>query len=400
MRAAAEFLEFASELVRGRDERVPLVPELGRSLAEIGELHRADQVLDEVDNHAGKAPARLAFLELASLRDYTEASSGSFKRLKEAPGRARDAEPDVEARASILEAEVSWTIGKYDAMKAVLDRAADEAGAVEDPESRQSLLNSIFSWEARAILLGSTKAQHGLTRCGEIRGDQRLSGSQGLEAAVRAVEAGLYAMLGDFKTAREEYEESRRIGEALGLDAWLAALPLYSGPVELLDEQPAEAGRQLRRGFDALERMGDTSRRATTAAFLAQALYEQQQDDEAMRFAQESKELGADDDVFTQVSWRGPMAKVLARGGDCEGAVPIAQEAVDLAKKTAEKARGQNLTGGLNLRGDSLLDLAVVLRSCGKRNAQAKAEEARALYNAKGNVVGVRRADEFIARLP
>lgn len=389
MRVAAKLLELAVALARGHQQRVPLVPDLGRSLEEIGELRRAERFLDEVDSRSGAASTRLAFLELASLRDYTEASPDSFKKLEAAPASVRDSVPEVEARALILEAEVSWTKGKYDDMKRPLDKAAGEAKGVQDHESRQSLLNSIFGWEARAILLGSKEARTGLDRCDEILRDRRVSGSRSLKAVVLAVKAGLHAMLGEFDEARQDYRESQRMGEAFGLDAWLAALPLYSGPVELLDEQAAEAGRQLRRGYDALERMGDTSRRATTAAFLAQALYEQQRSDEAMKFARTSKELAAEADVFTQVVWRGALAKLLARGGDCEGAVPLAREAVALANKT----------GGLNLQGDALLDLAVVMGACGRRNAQTKAGDARALYEKKGNVVGVRRADEFITRL-
>ena len=302
-RVAAKLLELAAALSRGReDQRLPLAPDLGRSLQEVGELRRAEEILNEAADRSGDAPARLAFLEAASLRDYLAATPGSFLELRDASTVA-DSEPDVRARSKVVEAEVSWTIGNYAAMAQPLDEALKAAQELKGSAGR-SLANSILSWQARALLLGPTPADDGRRRCDEILEEARASGSRALEAAVLAVSAGLNAMLGEFDEARRLYGESRRIGEEFGLKAWLAALPLYSGPVELLAEQSADAACQLRQAYDALKSMGDRSRRATTAAFLAQALYELQRDEEAMKFARRSKGLAAGDDVFTQVVWR------------------------------------------------------------------------------------------------
>jgi tetratricopeptide (TPR) repeat protein len=386
MRVAATLLELAAALARGRQERVPLVRDLARSLEETGELRRAEELLREVADDSEEAPSRFASLEVASLRDYTEATRASFEALQQAPKRTRDTAPDVAARAAIVRAEVSWTIGKYSAMAQPLERAR-VAARKGTPSERRSLFNSIFGWEARALLLGPVPAKDGIVRCRQILRDARLSHAG--EAAVLAVNAGLHAMLGKFDDAREGYNDSRRIGEAFGLGAWIAALPLYSGPIELLAGRAGDAERELRRGYDALRRMGDRSRRATMAAFLAHALYDLQQNREAEEFARKSKELAAEDDAFTQVVWRGALAKVLARRGDCGDAIQHAQDAVDRASKT----------DGLNLRGDALLDQAKALDACGRSNARAKAKSAAALYTKKDNVVAERRAKAFIARL-
>jgi hypothetical protein len=386
---AAKLFELANALARDDDEqRVRLVPSLGRSLRAIGKLRRAEELLNEVADSSGEAPSRFAFVEVASLRDYIVATSGSFHELQEASQIQPDPAPEVRARAKIAAAEVSWTVARYSDMEGSLADARAAAEELEGPEGR-SLLNSIGGWEARALLLGPKPAEEGRDRCYELLEEARATGSKSLEATVLAVSAGLHAMLGEFDEARELYGESRRIGKAFGLEAWLAALPLYSGPVELLDEQPAEAGRQLRRAYDALEGMGDRSRRATTAAFLAQARYEQQQDEDAMKFARKSRGLASADDLFTQVVWRGVWAKLIARAGDCEGAVALAQDAVDRAGES----------DGLNLQGDSLLDQAEVLRVCDPSSARAAAEQARDRYDGKGNVAAVRRTDALIGRL-
>ena len=317
------------------------------------------------------------------------ATAGSFLELKKAAELDPASAADVRARRGIVEAEVSWTIGKYDEMEGPLADAASAADELGGAEGR-TLRNSALGWMARSLLLGPTPAEEARRRCDEILEEARGSEAGALEAAASAVSAGLHAMLDDFEEARKLYRESRRIGEARGLESWLAALPLYSGPVELLARRPDDARRQLRRGRDLLERMGDRSRRATTAAFLAQALCEQQRDDEALRFVREAKGLAGADDVYTQVVWRGALAKVLARRGERDRARERAEEAVKLAEET----------DGLNLQGDAYLDLAEVQSADDPSGARENAVRARDLYERKGNVAAVGRANAFIVELP
>jgi hypothetical protein len=386
VRAATKLLELAAALARGREGRGTVVNDLARSLAETGELRRAEEFLHEV-----ASDSRFASLELASLRDYTAADADSFGALEQAADPKDSDTGDAKARAAILKAEVQWTKGRYGEMDASLATAREAANGLDDSTEKQFLLNSIVGWTARALLLGPKPAEDGLTDCETLL--EEANGSHAAEAAVLAVKAGLHAMRDDFGQAREDYRRSRQIGEAFGLGAWLAALPLYSGPVELLAGRPADAERQLRRGYDALEGMGDKSRRSTVAAFLAHALYEQHQDGEAEKFARISKKLAAEDDAFTQVVWRGALAKVLARCCDCDRALAHAQKAVALTDEINDHAR--------NLRGDALLDLAKVLMRCGSaKDARATAEDALDPYRAKGNEAAVRRVKAFIARLP
>ena len=385
MQEAEKLLEFAAALARGRPQRVPLLVDLARSLGETGKLRRAEEFFGEV---AGQSD--VARFEAASLGDYTTATADSFKHLVDVtPDQAARSKlgKAEHARAAVLAAEVSWTTGEYSAMKALL-REARTASRGLGRQEKQPLLNSILGWEARALLLGPERVAPAIRACDRIAG---ATGSSVVKAVALAVKAGLTAMRGQFEEARLHYEKSRRIGVAYGLDSSLAALALYSGPVELLDGSPGHAESQLRQGYDALDGMGDRSRQATTAAFLAHALYEQGKNDDAKKFALKSKELGAEADKFTEVMWRGALAKALARGGDCKFALELAQEAVNIAPAPRDAP---------NLRGDALLDHAEVLRLCKPADARAKAQEARGLYKNKGNVAAVRRVDAFIARLP
>jgi hypothetical protein len=99
-------------------------------------------------------------------------------------------------------------------------------------------------------------------------------------------------------------------------------------------------------------------------------------------------DAGAADDIVTQVIWRGVKAKVLAHDGRCEEAEALARDAVALVAPTDL----------LSHRGDAMLDLAEVLRTCSRTDEyQSVAETALSLYEKKGNVVGAARARSLLS---
>jgi Flp pilus assembly protein TadD len=83
------------------------------------------------------------------------------------------------------------------------------------------------------------------------------------------------------------------------------------------------------------------------------------------------------------VIWRGVQAKVLAHEGRCEEAEALAREAVALADPTDL----------LLHRGDAMLDLAEVLRTCERtEESDHAARTALELYELKGNLAAAARA--------
>jgi ATP/maltotriose-dependent transcriptional regulator MalT len=139
----------------------------------------------------------------------------------------------------------------------------------------------------------------------------------------------------------------------------------------------------LRQGYNLLAEIGENAHRSSVAAYLAHALWAQGRDDEAQAFTEISEEASAAGDVISHVVWRGARAKVLARRGE-------ATEAERLARDGAARA---SKTDYLVMRGESLLDLAEVLRAEGRRaEAVPVVEEALVLFERKGNVVLARRA--------
>jgi class 3 adenylate cyclase/tetratricopeptide (TPR) repeat protein len=391
MPAAGNLLfRVAALLPEKHPQRLRNLPMLGKALRETGQLARADTMLTEGIELGGAAGDRrveaLARIERASLRDYTNPSSepGELRRVAEQSIGVFAELDDHEglAQAGSLLAEAHWTHGHFAAMEEVLERALRHAHLAGDIRGRSFLLTSL----ARATHLGPMPADAALRRCEEIMteaGDDRV-----LVAAVLPPTAGLYALRGDFARARALYRRARADFTEFGLTAALAALPLYSGPIEFLAGDPQAAERELRRGYALLSDMGDRSRLSTVAAFLSQALHAQSRFTEANDLALASAAAATPDDFYTQTVWRGTRALILARDGDSAEAEVLARDAVALTEDT----------DSLNLAGDALVVLAEVLAVGGHLvDAAVYARKALRRYHEKGNRVSSRRAEDIAA---
>jgi class 3 adenylate cyclase/tetratricopeptide (TPR) repeat protein len=371
-------------------ERLHLLPALAEAATETGDLARADGILRDVIASAATVGDRgleaLAEIDRAYLREYIDPTTRE-ERVVQTAERAINLFEELGddyglAKAWSLRAQAFWDHCRFAEMEGVLERAlihAERAGA----KRGRSLIRKGL---ARARLLGPSPVQDALRRCEDILGAAR--GDPALEAISLASIGHLQAMVGRFDEARASYRHSRAIGEEFGLASWLAALPLYSGPIELLAGEPAAAERELRAGYDALIEMGDLGRLSTVAAFLAEAVYVQGRAEEAEYFSGVCEGATTPDDVLSQIAWRSVRAKAVARKGDLAQAELLAQEAVALAEET----------DGLNLHGDALLDLAEVLRGAGRpSDAVAAAARALSLFERKGNLVSAARARTALA---
>ena len=136
--------------------------------------------------------------------------------------------------------------------------------------------------------------------------------------------------------------------------------------------------------------MVEGSALATTKALLARAVFAQGRVTEADELCQAAADAAPTDDIFTQVIWRGVKAKVLAAEGHCEQAGALAREAVALVQPTDL----------LSLHGDAMLDLAEVLRACGRTDDSNRAvRTGLSLYENKGNASGAARARSLVRSL-
>jgi Flp pilus assembly protein TadD len=128
----------------------------------------------------------------------------------------------------------------------------------------------------------------------------------------------------------------------------------------------------------------------TTAAFLAEALYEQNRFDEAEELTRTVQRESAEDDLTHQVLWRSVRGKVLARRGESDGAESLAREAVALVLDGDEP----------DAQANALMDLAEVLTLAGKTSeAEPVLADAVRRFEEKGNIVSAGRARDIIATL-
>ena len=95
-----------------------------------------------------------------------------------------------------------------------------------------------------------------------------------------------------------------------------ALTSLDSGAVEMLAGDPFAAERELRMDYETLTEMGERDYMPTTAALLAEALYEQGRFDDAEAFAGISESFAASEDITSQFLWRCVRAKVAAQRGE------------------------------------------------------------------------------------
>ena len=234
---------------------------------------------------------------------------------------------------------------------------------------------------------GPTPVDEAIRMCNEAIA--RSGGDRKVEAIALRGLAHMHAMRGDFDSARDEYRRARGMLEELGWNFLAAIGSIVSGPVEMLAGDPVAAEAELRRDYEALERLGDRNFISTVSAHLAEALYQQDKYEESDRFATFSAGIAAPDDLATQVLWRGVSAKLLARQGQLENAERVGREAVELSRRSEDPIDDQ---------ASALLNLAEVLRVVGKhQEAALTGAEALSLYERKGNAVSAAAARAFLA---
>src|SRR4051794_7793141 len=337
MRAAANLLERAVGL-HGDDggAGLQLLPTLGKALRETGELGRAHTLLTDAvaraDEAGDRRVAALARIERASLRDYID-STATLDELRLVAEQTLDVFEELDddaglAEVSSLLAEVHWKQGQFAAMEKVVERALVHAERAGDDRERAHLLGALI----RAAFLGPDPVDEVLRRCDQI------TAQAGAESAFAAIilppAAVLHALRGEFDVARSLYRTARAKYEEFGMRSALAALPLYSGHIELVAGALETAEEELRPGYDLLEEMGDLARVSTAAAFLAEVLYAQGRFDEAERLTVVSADAAAPDDAVSQMLWRGTRSKILASRRKFGEAESLAREAVAIAERT------------------------------------------------------------------
>jgi tetratricopeptide (TPR) repeat protein len=226
---------------------------------------------------------------------------------------------------------------------------------------------------------GPTPVPEAIRRCHELLAETM---SPGYRSFVLPQIACLEAMDGRFPEARGLLEEARIARREFSDPATIASSWAYQAAwVELLAGAPEAAEAILSEACETLRVLGDDAWLATNLALLAEAECQQGRYDDALTVTKEALAFAPADDSVSQRIARFVRAKALARTGKLAQAERLAREAVAISSSHE-----------LNEHGEVLLALAEVLGLRGKATEAAEAlEQARALFEAKGNVIAADR---------
>jgi class 3 adenylate cyclase/tetratricopeptide (TPR) repeat protein len=379
---AANLLRRATGCLPERDEiRLELLTELADALGELGTFDDALAAVEEVGNLAREiyderlqARATLGRL-LAELF-----SSGSV-------GGGDQAVTDVRSCITVLERAkdpaglaAAWrvlmlvygTAGRYDAAAdAAMEVVTYSTQAGDARVAAKGATNYAFT-----ALHGSANVRDALTTCEGLL--TQVSGDRKSEAIVLSVLGVLHAMEGRFDEARKLTAQSRERLEDLGPSILAAATSLESSRIALLAGDPIQAEIELRHDYVTLEALDEAYYRSTVSGALANVYWQLGRFEEAERFSRIGEELADADDYWSQLLWRSARAKLLARTGDADDALAMAQSAMALTESSVD----------IEQHADILVDFSEVLGLLGRENEQEPhLRAALALYSRKGDVV-------------
>jgi tetratricopeptide (TPR) repeat protein len=391
MPAAANLLDRAAALLPADDlRRMEWAVDLSGSLIEVGELARAEALLNEATQAARAAGDRRlesrASVQRAFLRIHTdpEGSTDEARREAELAVSVFEAVGDeLElARAWQLAAHADFFDGTLADCEEMLERALVHARRAGDAREEARILR----WLASNALWGPLPVEAGIRRCEEIL--ERIEGNSLVQANCHIRLAGLEGMRGRFSDAREHVAQARAILTEFGLTYFLAHSRDVAALVETLAGNPAGAETELRASHEELQDMGEKTFLAENTAQLAQALYAQGRYDQADRFARVSENASSG---RAQKAYWGPVrAKLLGRRGDVKAAERLARESVAIWAERDD----------LLWHGYALIDLAEVLRLAGRDDeAVPVVGDAVELFERKGVIPAAEAARSLLAEL-
>jgi class 3 adenylate cyclase/tetratricopeptide (TPR) repeat protein len=386
MHAAASLLRrAAATLPDGELARLRLLPDLGEALMELGEFAAAERTIgDAIDGARRLGAATLAaeaelvgvLVKLFSAHegDWSSAVLAAVDRAT--PIFEREQDHAGLALAARLSFAVHGTANRF----ALAAEAAEQVIEHARQAGNLRLERRGAVGYAQAAVYGPTPVPEAITRLEELV--STVEGDRRTEALVRAALAQLYAMQAQFDRARDAYAGSRRLLDDLGSTLLSASHSTVLGQIELLAGDLPAAEEELRRDLASLQAMGETYLQSGVMGLLARVLYSEGKTDEAHQLTERVEQIAAPDDIDAQVEWRGIRAATLAGRGLVREATALARGAVEISEAADAPL----------LKALALSMQAEVSRLVGEAEQErAAADAARAIYEAKGDIVSAAR---------
>ena len=267
----------ASVLPEHHPTRRAILPELGSALMRAGDLDRAETVLTAALDAASAAGDRR--LELRTLiereffREFTrpEGSVEEILGVTDGSSRCWRSSTTISGSRKPGFSRARQTSGPVDGVRARRRWSARWSTPGERVTPRWS--NHRLAPRARALLRANAR-EEAIRRCETflVQADEDRS----VLAATKSTLAGLRAMQGDFAQGRRLWSEAEAIYEDLGLKLRRVIRSLIPAEIESLAENVNGAVEGLRTAYESATEMHARSISATIAAFLADALCDQE----------------------------------------------------------------------------------------------------------------------------
>jgi class 3 adenylate cyclase/tetratricopeptide (TPR) repeat protein len=360
-------------------EGIELLLDLGTALIDRGEMREGDarraQAIALAQSIGDRTLELRARCELGVLRLVTTPSFTGEQGLELARSAIDELGPggDDQALASawFLVVSAENLRAHWQAAQAAVEHVLEHARGPGDRWRGEAL-----EFLGPAIFWSPTPVAEGLPRVQAILEGAR--GNKCLQAWSMRPVAGFYGIQGRFDEAREVLAEAATILGELGRKIDLVTLAFWTGPLERLAGNPAEAARVTGEACDFLERAGERGWLSTMATIHASALCDQGRFDEAEAAAARSRDAATSDDFNAQSLWRVAMARALAHQERHDEAERLADEAIPISDRSDE----------LNNQAETRTDAAEAYRLAGRIDKAVTAlEEALERYERKGNVV-------------
>jgi class 3 adenylate cyclase/tetratricopeptide (TPR) repeat protein len=296
-----------------------------------------------------------------------------------------EALPEFEAAGHDLALRIAYrAVGDVANMRCQMDRLVD---AYEQAEAHAGPagLTTVVGYQSHGRLHGSAP----LTEVLAWQGEQDPREQRGYW--LRTHRATALAMLGRLDEARAVITELRTELIERGARTVLADVEgHYRIDVEVLAGDPTAAVAAGEESLRLHDELGQPALLSTVEGNLANAYCELGRLQEAEELAARSAELGASDDVLTQMLWRRARAKVQAHRGQHPEAERLAREAVEIAEQTESP----------NAQADAYADLGMVLALAGRADEAGEAlEQALERFERKENRVMAERMRNQLAAL-
>ena len=382
--ATINLLERAVRLLPNGDaDAVALYPDLALAIGEGGDLERPEELYlaaESLGDPATALRARQRRLWLGLLR------GGSTARAL-APLKATIAEAEQLGEEAILAeglirlgVSTSW-LGDNRSAEQLLRRSLSHAQSLTDTR----LASDALYWLALVLLWGPTPVQEALAECRNLA--RSSEPGQRAHSQLLVVEGALLALTGEFEQGRQQAATGRRGLLELGQKVQYAAIGQPAAIIELIAGDAPAAERILREAQGILTAAGERGYLSTVSALLGLAIARQGRNEEADRLADESRRLGSEDDVITQIYWRLVKVRIAADTGADDEARRLAAEILKLTERTDDCFDGPIAT----------LEVVDLLDPADRRSVL---ELALAETESKGNVVSAEELRAKLAALP